>query len=357
MGICVDLFCGCGGLSLGARSAGFLPAVSIDVDPILSSSYTRNHRGGELVVADLFELEPSQVLAKMDGQRPTGLFGGPPCQGFSSIGRRMPDDPRNRLIGRFFEYVAALRPAFFLMENVPGLLHDANRGVLDSSLETLPGEYTLLPPEIVDASAFGAPTRRKRLMVVGWDTSQIGALPLSLFEPLEGIGRTVKDAIGGLPSPAEGGSMRVVSDAFGSWLDTIFAPENPEYRSCELVSGFEPTIHKDEVRKRFAALPQGGKDPQSRYPRLSWDRPAPTLRAGTGSDKGSFQAARPIHPSEPRVITVREAARLQGFPDWYDFHPTKWHSHRMIGNSVSPILSHVIFCRIAAALAEDLSAA
>ena len=354
---CVDLFCGCGGLSLGARSAGFFPAVSVDLDPVLSSSYARNQIGAKLLEADLMELEPSQVLDRIEGRRPLGVFGGPPCQGFSSIGRRSPDDPRNRLVGRFFEFVAALRPAFFLMENVPGLLHDRNRDLLDSGLERLPVEYALIPPKIVDASGLGAPTRRKRVLVVGWDTSQMPELPFSLLDPLEGEVRTVKDAIGGLPGPIESGSAHVEGDTFGFWLDNIFSPEVRDYRSRLLVSGFEPTIHKEFVSQRFASIPQGGKDSRSRYPRLSWDQPAPTLRAGTGSDKGSFQAARPIHPSEPRVITVREAARIQGFPDWYEFHPTKWHSHRMIGNSVSPIMSHVIFSRIGAAMTEALSAA
>ena len=102
------------------------------------------------------------------------------------------------------------------------------------------------------------------------------------------------------------------------------------------VTGFQPTEHAPQTIKRFSETEPGKQETVSRYYRLAWDRTAPTLRAGTGSDRGSYQAARPIHPEEPRVITVREAARLQGFPDWFMFHPTKWHSHRMIGNSVSP---------------------
>ncbi|WP_442852267.1 DNA cytosine methyltransferase [Roseobacter sp. CCS2] len=119
------------------------------------------------------------------------------------------------------------------------------------------------------------------------------------------------------------------------------------------MTGFQGTTHSEDVQARFGSVIQGGVDAKSRYPRLAWDRPAPTLRAGTGSDRGSFQAARPIHPDEARVISIREAARIQGFPDWFDFHRTKWHSHRMIGNSVCPIVSHAIFSRIAAHLAES----
>jgi len=109
-----------------------------------------------------------------------------------------------------------------------------------------------------------------------------------------------------------------------------------------MISGFQPTKHTPQIRKRFASVPPGGRDRISKCPRLSWDSPSGTLRAGTGKDKGSYQSIRPIHPQEHRVISVREAARIQGFPDWFQFHRTKWHSFRMIGNSVSPYVSKAI---------------
>lgn len=345
MNACVDLFCGCGGLSLGASAAGFVPRVAVDVDSILSSSYHRNHQHGKVVVADLFELEPG-ILRDLLGGAPVGVFGGPPCQGFSSIGRQIPNDPRNDLILRFFQFVSELRPAFFVMENVPGLLIERNRPLLEAGLSKLPSEFAVLEPKIVDASKFGAATKRRRVFVVGADTSKVPAFPQSLLDPPEGEENTVRDVIGELPSPGKEDRLRVSPDPFGERLDEIFSPIDPNYRE-QGVTGFQDTTHRADIINRFSAVPQGGKDSKSRYPRLSWDKPAPTLRAGTGSDRGSFQAARPIHPDEPRVISVREAARIQGFPDWYEFHQTKWHSHRMIGNSVSPIVSEVIFSRIA----------
>ena len=111
-------------------------------------------------------------------------------------------------------------------------------------------------------------------------------------------------------------------------------------------SGHFDTTHTEVVRKRYAGLVQGTIDKVSRAKKLTWEGLCPTLRAGTGSDKGSHQAVRPIHPDLGRAITVREAARLQGFPDWFCFHPTKWHSFRMIGNSVSPIVSKKILACI-----------
>ncbi|MBS4036491.1 MAG: DNA cytosine methyltransferase, partial [Ignavibacterium sp.] len=110
-----------------------------------------------------------------------------------------------------------------------------------------------------------------------------------------------------------------------------------------LVSGCFGTRHSPKVYKRYKALRPGQIDAVSRSVRLKSKGLCPTLRAGTDSDKGSYQAVRPIHPTANRVITPREAARLQGFPDWFQFAPSKWHSFRQIGNSVSPILAEEIF--------------
>ena len=112
------------------------------------------------------------------------------------------------------------------------------------------------------------------------------------------------------------------------------------------VSGFLGTRHTPEVLERFASVAQGDTDQISRCHRLDPNGFCPTLRAGTAKEKGGFQAIRPLHPTEDRVITPREAARLQGFPDWFQFAPTKWHSFRQIGNSVSPILAEDILARL-----------
>ena len=116
------------------------------------------------------------------------------------------------------------------------------------------------------------------------------------------------------------------------------------------VSGFLGTAHSTEVVERFARTRRGTYDSISKSYRLDPDDFCPTLRAGTGPDQGSFQSVRPIHPTEARVITPREAARLQGFPDWFQFSPTKWHSFRQIGNSVSPILAERILGVVARSL-------
>jgi DNA (cytosine-5)-methyltransferase 1 len=246
--------------------------------------------------------------------------------------------------------VAELRPAFFFVENVPGILHERNLPTLDESLNLVSGKYQVLKPTILSASDFGAATSRRRVVIIGTDPDQMPVVDDTLFRPLTGPKTTVRTAIGRLPKPNETNTSRQCDDDYGRLLDSLFPPRDTKYRASTPVTGFQITKHSEHVQERFGRTPPGEREEKSRYTKLDWDAQAPTLRAGTGSDRGSYQAARPIHPSEPRVITVREAARLQGFPDWYQFHPTKWHSHRMIGNSVSPVFAKEVLARVAAIL-------
>jgi DNA (cytosine-5)-methyltransferase 1 len=143
---------------------------------------------------------------------------------------------------------------------------------------------------------------------------------------------------------------------FDRWsVDRPGAPTSyarPLRAKNRITTGHRPTTHSDAVVKRFHDVRPGGVDRIGRHPRLRLGGQCPTLRAGTGSDRGSFQSVRPIHPELDRVITVREAARLQGFPDDHLFHPTVWHSFRMIGNSVSPIMAEAVFVAIRDRLAR-----
>ena len=156
----VDLFCGCGGFSLGAHNAGFDVAVAFDNDPTLTSSFAHNF--------------PDQVQ-RLAEQPITGIIGGPPCQGFSDIGRREAGDPRRQLLGHFFRIVSELQPSFFVMENVRGLAYADARGVLDAAIKQVADRYHILGPTILDAADYGAATRRRRLFVIGID-KQAGAL-------------------------------------------------------------------------------------------------------------------------------------------------------------------------------------
>ncbi|WP_428115076.1 DNA cytosine methyltransferase [Candidatus Poriferisodalis sp.] len=346
----VDLYCGAGGFSLGAWLAGFEVLAGIDNDPDVTSKFENNFPNSKLCLADLDTDEIQVNLNRVANRHIVGVVGGPPCQGISLIGRRDITDERNRLVVRFFQHIAKIRPNFFVMENVPALGSDAYSGLLEEALGQVPSSYSVLKPMLLDAGKFGAATRRKRFVIVGYDPSRVDRVTEAQFEPPSLTTLvTVQDAIADVPRPQSvyenvalpyreiesislyAKQMRACPAAeLGSALSR-------EYCLTGRVTGNSGTRHSAEVQRRFAHTVPGAIDPISRYVRLQWDRPAPVLRAGTGRDRGSYQAARPIHPAEPRVITVREAARIQGFPDWFQFSETKWHSHRMIGNSISPL--------------------
>lgn len=338
----VDLFSGCGGFSLGAEWAGLTPTVAFDLDQTLTSSFARNHPHTRLVNADLGSTSGAAIMEAAGG-RVEGIFGGPPCQGFSAIGRRQVSDPRRTLVSSFFRLVKEIEPAFFIMENVRGLGFASARDVLAEGLQQVPSKYEVLPPIILDAADFGAATRRSRLFVIGYDPSRFGPLTAEDIHALKTSPTSVRDAI----SDLEGAEQ--LADGSDRWqiAQRDASAYAQKLRSPDLVfSGNARTHHTASVIERFASVKPGTTDKVGRHYRLDWEGQCPTLRAGTGSDHGSYQAVRPIHPDEPRVITVREAARLQGFPDRFDFHPTIWHSFRMIGNSVSPIISEAIFSLI-----------
>lgn len=342
----VDLFCGCGGFSLGARAAGLTPTLAFDVDPILTSSFSSNHPHARLKLGDLSKVAGADIRREV-GAEVDGVFGGPPCQAFSAIGHRSIDDPRRTLLGHFFRLIAELEPAFFVMENVKGLGYPDARPVLDDALNLISGKYNVLGPLVLDAADFGAATRRPRLFVIGYDPARCDSITEADVETKKLKPATVRAAISDLAS-----AVQIDNDGeFDRWK--IKQPGRPsQYAACfrnedGTFTGHRRTVHTADVIKRFKKVEQGGVEEIGRHPRLHWDGQCPTLRAGTGNDRGSFQSVRPIHPDEPRVITVREGARLQGFPDDFKFHPTVWHSFRMIGNSVSPIMSNAIFSLIA----------
>lgn len=341
MATIVDLFCGCGGFSLGARHAGLGASLAVDIDPILSFPYLKNFPRSRLLLADLSQVE-SAFIKRCVGEV-DGIFGGPPCQGFSEIGLQKPNDRRRDLLMDFFRLVSELKPAFFVMENVRGLGYPGAKHLLDRALDLVVKRYKILGPMILDAADFGAATKRPRMFVIGYDPGRCDPITLGDIERGRRPAATVRAAIADL----EAAKFVRMEDDYDVWkiahrgrpsqYAESLRSENGEF------TGFASTQHTKAVIKRFRNIAQGGVDQIGRHPRLEWTGQCTSLRAGTGNDRGSYQSVRPIHPEEPRVITVREAARLQGFPDHFKFHPTIWHSFRMIGNSVSPIIARAIF--------------
>lgn len=363
----IDLFAGVGGLSLSAARAGFNVKCAVEIDKQAVATHTINFPNTAHVTGDVHALSGEKLL-KETGVSPgalSGLIGGPPCQGFSAIGLRAAADPRNDLLVDFFRLVAEVGPAFYLAENVPGVLDERNTALLKEASGRVPKRYVQLEPFVVKASGYGAPTTRTRVFFYGYDPDRVAALKHDDFALTDADDVRVRDALLGLPGirstwQTEEQSWRAVGTLDNSAFADAIANRVPfgvgdedaisRFKKKREVSGFLGTVHKRSTIRRFDALGPGESDPVSRCRRLDANGYCPTLRAGTGPERGSYQAIRPVHPNSPRVISPREGARLQGFPDWFQFHPTKWHAFRQIGNSVSPIVGEYLLRLIHAAM-------
>ncbi len=362
----IDLFSGVGGISLGAVRAGFELSAVVENDKIAINTHEINFPNTLHLEKDVSKLKGSDLLEATNISKGglAGLIGGPPCQGFSTLGWRDKNDARNTLFSDFFRLVKETQPKFFLAENVPGILNPKYSRILNMAFDLIRDDYVLFEPIEVKANEYGAPTTRRRIFFIGYRQNSLDNLSAEDFKPSSDLPTVlVKNALEGLPIEIESDwqtepeSWRNFSDfsELNYYTERIsnHIPKSvgdvkaiERYQDNKEVSGCLGTKHLQKTEERFASLKQGETDPVSRGKRLKEDGFCPTILAGTGKDKGSRQSVRPIHFSQPRVITPREAARLQGFPDWFVFNPTKWHSFRQIGNSVSPIVAEYLLTKI-----------
>ncbi len=362
--ILVDLFCGCGGMSLGATRAGFSLAAGVDIDSRALAAHTRNFPKSKHLNIDLTNAHGSKILSEA-GLKPGQVdvaVGGPPCQGFSVIGKRNLVDDRNLLISHFLRIVRELNPRAFVLENVPGILDERFAASLGAALEQVESKYNIYPAYSLVALDAGAPTLRRRVFIVGFRESENAPEDFWSGHLETKEAPVVRQALDGLPfdinpdwKKGRAGNRVVKISRKGHFFESASGriPNGVgDTKAVEAmaengtVSGCVGTMHSTELASRYAALGYGQMDSKTKSVKLDPNGYCPTLRAGTGPERGSFQAVRPIHYLRPRVITPREAARLQGFPDWFQFDKTKWHSFRQIGNSVSPLVAEYVMKKV-----------
>lgn len=323
-------------MSLGLQRAGFRIVSAFDLDPSAVITHSSN-LGGVAFQADAASLSGEDLLARagLSFGEPTLLCGGPPCQGFSRQrkGAAQGDDPRNSLVLHFARLVEETIPDFFLFENV-----DLVKGFRGSSLmERLCEDLGHLGYYIFDrvhsSDDHGVPQTRRRFFVVGQLRGRRFKWPDSSHSRL-----TVRNAIGDLPPPPSDGSEH---PDFSNHLTTAVTAINVERFSHVPPGGGWRDIPVDLMlpchRRVLDSGITSGMWPDV-YGRLEWDRPAPTITAGFDS----FTRGRYGHPSEDRPITPREAARLQGFPDWFRFYGNRRDVRSQIGNAVPPPLAEAI---------------
>lgn len=385
--IAIDLFAGAGGLALGFEQAGFDVAVAVELDPIHAATHQMNFPDATVICKSVTEVTGAEIRrAGGLAQRTIDVVvGGPPCQGFSLIGHRVLDDPRNSLVFHFLRLVTELKPRTFVMENVPGMATGAHSQLLRELIEKFgDAGYTVrLPYRTLNARYYGVPQDRERLFLVGSrQGTPVPEYPAFLTKPRNGRYRangvenlelaldalplcpSVADAIADLPEIERyeellatdelRAGLRKKASSYARKLREEMEDESdfshPRLREAGRLTGCLRASHTDLSRARFAATEPGSTEPVSRFFKLALDGACNTLRAGTASERGAFTAPRPIHPTSPRCISVREAARLHSYPDWFRFHRTIWHGFRQIGNSVPPLLGRAVGSAVIRAL-------
>ena len=383
--IAVDLFAGVGGMTLGFEQAGFDVLASVEIDPIHCATHEYNFPMWTAICASITEISGEDIRKRSRiGDREVDIvFGGPPCQGFSLMGKRAFDDPRNQLVSHFMRLVKELNAKYFVMENVKGLTIGNHQHFVDEVIENFEknGYQILKPYKVLNASHFGVPQHRERLFLIGCRQGlPLPNYPSPITKPAKAKripkelanlpdSPTVKEAIADLPDVTK---YQVLSDQdwcvatyrkpkslYSEYLRNLkLDPQNlayPRKYDSKLLTSSIGTVHSPTSIARFRSTANGEVEKISRFLKLDPDGICNTLRAGTPSNRGAFTAPRPIHPEQPRCITVREAARLHSYPDWFRFHSTKWHGFRQIGNSVPPLLARSVAAQLLEVLGLELS--
>lgn len=352
----IDLFSGSGGSAQGFKSAGFNIAAAVEIDRLASASFHSNFPETKIFTDDIRNIKGKDLL------RTTGVTNNelvilacPPCQGFSTARRRgqQMSDARNILILEFVRLVKEVKPVAFVMENVPGLAKGIGHKLFEEAMSQLADiGYYMTEPQILEAADYGIPQRRKRLVIMG---TRLKNLPLKLPDPTHhnpdkkdhGLlsWNTVRSAISDLPHISAGEKhnedfMHTSAHLSEDNLDRMkHTPLNGGSRFAWPLDLWLPCHIRLEKR--------GIKGYTDIYGRMEWDTPSPTITGGCAMiSKGRYG-----HPDQNRAISLREAARLQTFPDSFKFTGNFGEIAKQIGNAVPPQLAQ----RIAESLIKSLN--
>lgn len=352
----VDLFTGAGGLSCGfADRARFETLFANDIMEDAIETYRMNHPGVPAFADDIAAIDRRSMEEELGRSCAADIvIGGPPCQAYSTVGRRLLDDPRASLFQEYFRILREFEPRVFLYENVTGLLSMDGGNLVKEIIALFSSLGYELCYEVMNAADYGAPQFRRRVILVG----TLLGVPFEFPDPTVGTHLTLGEALGDLP----------------------LVPSEPSTYACDPRNAFQEAMrdgapdtiadhvaprHNARLRAIMEALPDGGTladlpedfpeeyRPTSgfanSYARLWWNRPSVTLTRNFGTPSSS----RCIHPKAPRALTTREGARIQTFPDSYRFHGSRSSKNLQIGNAVPPVLARVLAGAIQAHFEAD----
>ena len=353
----IDLFSGCGGFSCGFEKAGYSIIKAVEFDKEIAASYSHNHKNTLMFAEDIGKIDDSEHFSRNESDV---IIGGPPCQGFSMAGARIREknafmnDPRNYLFRHYVNVVNIVRPKVFLLENVKGILSKDGGAIFQEIVDTFgspdvfDGDKYYLHYKVCKAVEYGIPQKRERVVVIGslnkdFDIdalfekakAKISEQDCNFFNPV-----TLHDAISDIPDVSESG-IAVLLDCASSYQASLRQDSNT-------ITNHKATKHNNLAVTRMSKI-ETGENWQSleedihsvhsdAYGRLDWAKPTMTITTRFDTPAGG----RFIHPDKDRTLTPREAARVQSFPDSFEFTGSKTSVCKQIGNAVPPKLAYFL---------------
>jgi len=346
----IDLFCGCGGFSLGFQQAGFSVRLGIDLWSDATVTYKHNFPAALVLNEDIKSVSGNGIaeILSVSKNEIDVIVGGPPCQGYSVSGKRNEDDPRNALYKSFVRIVRSIKPKIFVMENVPGLVRLFRGKALESVISDFSALGYKVTHRILSADTYGVPQQRRRVFFVGLNTKKIKQTDEFEF-PVQTHGNgtgvallTCKNAISDLDFVPD-------DHVLGEDIEYQMSAETPYQELMRMGSqrllNHSITLHKARTKEIIAMVPDGGNYktlPQelwsTRKVNIAWtrmDSNKPCFTIDTGHNHH-------FHYRANRVPTVRESARIQSFPDVFEFVGIKTSQLKQVGNAVPPLLVEVL---------------
>ncbi len=352
----IDLFAGCGGLSLGFIMNGHEIVKAVEYDKSIANTYKLNHPDIEVIVDDIKNVDDSCYFKEGDADV---IIGGPPCQGFSMAGARIRngfiDDPRNYLFKHYFNIVRAVKPKAFVIENVKGILTMQKGAIFNEIISSfrdsnlMNGNTYNINYKVVNCVNFGIPQKRERVILVGtldgYDFDFDSVWKDTLCELVEEIPSyldrvSVYDAIGNLPNTSKEGIVSNIVPV-SNYQKYLSSKNGTVFNHTSTAHSRKALERMEKIRpgENFTALNEEIKSVHSgSYGRLLWSEPAQTITTRFDTPAGG----RFIHPVYNRTLSPREAARIQSFPDDFIFYGNKTTVCKQIGNAVPPKVSYFL---------------
>lgn len=335
----IDLFCGCGGLSKGFEMAGFNTVLAIDFWKDAVETFNNNHKNKVAICDDVSKISNDFLDDFTKKNKITGIVGGPPCQGYSTVGKRDINDDRNYLYLQYCRIVEKVKPEFFVLENVKGLLTLNNGKFKEDIVERFTKLGYIVDYKILNSADYGVPQNRNRVFFVGIKNKKF-KFPKEKLKKV-----TTYEAISDLTS---------YEDKYTTSAQTSYQ-KNMRGNNKQLKNN-EFTVHTEKTIDVISKIPDGGKItdlPKEFWEIRKYNKAFQRMNSKLQSNTIDTGHRNYFHYSENRIPTVRESARIQSFPDSFIFYGSRTSQYKQVGNAVPPLLANAIAIEIMKQIGGD----